>query len=539
MFKMTSGGNGGSGFGTTGTPGAGGVGFGSPGGNASGAGGGGGPGGVGGVGAGGAGPGADLGQDAGFFDGGGGGTIGKALIAFLSYDNVSSTVGGNGGLGGEPANTPAGADFGGGGGGAGGFGLLIENSAPSITISNESLIAGGNGGNGGHGGVIFGSGGGGGDGGIGLLVLDTVAAIITNSGTITGGNGGAGGADFSSGGLGHGPAGAGGAGIAGANLQITDSGIIAGGFSGDAVPVQADAIDFIGGVNSLTLQDGANISGNVVAFSSADSVVFNFAANTTLDVSVNQFQGFGSHQQSGQSASATLTLINITSADTPWTINSGVLAVSSDGNLGNDTNSTIDELSFDGGTLQFLADGFSTGRQIVLNANGTFDTNGHNATLGGLISGNGELIKIDAGVLTLSHSNAYSGGTLINGGTLDLAALGAAGAGQITFGTGSQILKIENAALSPVTNTINTFGNPIQGIGVGDIIDLTGLTFAKGAKVSYNPNTDQLAVTSGGVTDALTAVLAPQGATFALSSDGANGTDITVVGVAHGGHGHG
>ena len=175
---------------------------------------------------------------------------------------------------------------------------------------------------------------------------------------------------------------------------------------------------------------------------------------------------------------------------------------------------------------------------LLLFGNGTFDTNGFDATLSGLISGDGaELIKIDAGMLTLSHSNAYSGGTLLNGGTLDLAALGAAGAGQITFGTGSEILKIENAALSPVTSAINNFGNPIQGIGVGDIIDLPGLTFAKTAKVSYSPNTDQLAVTSGGVTDALT-VVAPHGATFAISSDGSHGTDITLVGIANTGHGH-
>jgi len=141
-------------------------------------------------------------------------------------------------------------------------------------------------------------------------------------------------------------------------------------------------------------------------------------------------------------------------------------------------------------------------------------------------------------VLTLSQSNnTYLGGTFLNGGTLDVAALGAAGAGQITFGGPStDILKIENAALSPV-GTVNSFGNHIQGIGVGDIIDLAGLAFAKNAKVSYAPNTDLLSVTSQGVTDNLT-VAAPQGATFALSSDGAHGTDVTLVGVANGGHGH-
>jgi hypothetical protein len=62
-----------------------------------------------------------------------------------------------------------------------------------------------------------------------------------------------------------------GSGIAGANLTIVDSGTIAGGISGDGT--QADAIDFIGGVNSLTLLAGYKIIGNVVAFSTADTLV--------------------------------------------------------------------------------------------------------------------------------------------------------------------------------------------------------------------------------------------------------------------------
>jgi hypothetical protein len=124
------------------------------------------------------------------------------------------------------------------------------------------------------------------------------------------------------------------------------------------------------------------------------------------------------------------------------------------------------------------------------------------------------------------------------GGTLDVAVLGSAGAntGAITFGAGTtETLKLESAALSPVSSTVNSFGNPIQVTGVNDIIDLAGLTFSKKAHVSYDPNTDLLSVTSGGVTDNLT-VVAPHGATFALSSDGALGTDVTLIGIAHTGH---
>jgi autotransporter-associated beta strand protein len=139
-------------------------------------------------------------------------------------------------------------------------------------------------------------------------------------------------------------------------------------------------------------------------------------------------------------------------------------------------------------------------------------------------------------VLSLSLANAYIGGTLLNGGTLDLKVLGAAGVGLITFGTGAETLMMEKAALSNVPGTtLNNFANIIQVTGVGDIIDLAGLTFAKKANVSYNTNTDILSVVSGGVTDNLT-VVAPHGATFALSSDGVLGTDVTLIGIGHTGH---
>lgn len=132
-----------------------------------------------------------------------------------------------------------------------------------------------------------------------------------------------------------------------------------------------------------------------------------------------------------------------------------------------------------------------------------------------MISGSGGLVDTGAGALTLSNTNTYSGRTVINGGTLDLAALQAAGVNSISFGAGSDTLKIENAALA-AEPSVNSFGNAIQGFGVGDIIDLTGLTFAKGATASYNPHTDVLTVTSGGVADTMT--LIHPGATTSLSS---------------------
>src|SRR5262245_1056251 len=51
--------------------------------------------------------------------------------------------------------------------------------------------------------------------------------------------------------------------------------------SGDGT-TQADAIDFTGGVNSLTLEAGFSIIGNVVAFSAADTLILGGSSNSNL-----------------------------------------------------------------------------------------------------------------------------------------------------------------------------------------------------------------------------------------------------------------
>ena len=55
--------------------------------------------------------------------------------------------------------------------------------------------------------------------------------------------------------------------------------------------------------------------------------------------------------------------------------------------------------------------------------NALFDTNGHDATLGGTItvgSGSTELHKIGAGTLTLTGNNTYTGQLQVDAGTLIL-----------------------------------------------------------------------------------------------------------------------
>ncbi|MDF3813070.1 MULTISPECIES: autotransporter domain-containing protein [Rhodopseudomonas] len=201
---------------------------------------------------------------------------------------------------------------GGGGGGAGGYGAIV--TGPSAS-SNTSTVSGGRGGAGGVSGD--GTSGNGGDGGIGIY-FTTPGATLANSGSISGGAGGAGGAAGPSVGLGAGSAGAGGAGIVGADLTIINSGAIAGGLSGGATPVRADAITFTGGANTLTLQDGFSLTGNIGV---TGSVNFNQVTDQTLG---NAITGTGSVVKTG---AGTLTLSGASTYSGNTTVNAGTLSV--------------------------------------------------------------------------------------------------------------------------------------------------------------------------------------------------------------------
>ncbi|MGJ4931680.1 autotransporter domain-containing protein [Bradyrhizobium sp. HKCCYLS2038] len=380
--------------------------------------------------------------------GGGGGSHGALVTADTT--NATTVVGGNGGRGGATTG-----NHGGGGGGAGGYGVVIDGNG--LMYSNAGTLRGGRGGDGGSAnGGTNGYGGNGGDGGYGAFLTGT-ATLLNQGGTITGGNGGTGGASSNSGSSARGNGGAGGDGVVfavggtlvnsgiitggqqgasgggggggqtglpgdgvrGSNLAIINSGTISGG-TDLTNAVAGNAITFIGGSNVLEIWASSIINGNVIGTNS-DTFRLGGTANSTFDVAnigaSAQYQGFSAFVKTGTS---TWTLTGTTTAVTPWAINQGMLAISSDANLG----AASGGLSFDGGTLQYLA-GFSSSRNITLNAGGgSFDTNGNNATLGGTISGSGGLTKLGTGILTLTGANTYTGATVINGGTLQAGASG-------------------------------------------------------------------------------------------------------------------
>ncbi len=164
------------------------------------------------------------------------------------------------------------------------------------------------------------------------------------------------------------------------------------------------------------------------------------------------------------------------------------------------------------GTLAGAIDNEGT---LILDRSGTL-------TMSSVISGAGSVIQSGSGTTILSAQNSYSGGTGLESGTLDVAALHGAGTGGITFGSGVQTLQIENAALDN-----GDFSNVIYGFEAGDRIDLTGIDGATSADLVGNVLT-----ISGGASGPVTIHLDPSqsfsGEYFHLSSDGGSGLYVTM-----------
>jgi autotransporter-associated beta strand protein len=274
-------------------------------------------------------------------------------------------------------------------------------------LTNNGVVVGGAGG---ATGII---GGGGGDGGAGVLL--TAGGTVTNGAgaSITGGVGGNGRYNAT----GPTSGGRGGAGVKGANITLVNAGTIAGAMggtnTGGTAPVRAAAVQFTGGTNSLEIHAGATFTGDVIAFSAADTLKLGGVPGGSFDVATlgSAFRGFGEYEKVGTN---TWTLTGATTAVTPWTIRQGLLEVLTDEGMGDASG----RLTLAGGGLR-LAGSFKTARAVTLvNAGSVIDTQGSDATFSGVLSGAGGLDKRGSSTLTLSGANTYAGDTLVTGGLL-------------------------------------------------------------------------------------------------------------------------
>jgi outer membrane autotransporter protein len=116
-------------------------------------------------------------------------------------------------------------------------------------------------------------------------------------------------------------------------------------------------------------------------------------------------------------------------------------------------------LTLDNGILQAGANDLTFSNAVSLTNNGgTFDSNGNTLTWTGVISGEGKLTKVGAGTLILATTDTYAGGTLLDFGTLGLAANGALGSGNVTMQPGTT-LQFESSGIA-LENSIVLNANP-------------------------------------------------------------------------------
>ena len=367
--------------------------------------------------------------------GGGGGGGGANGINAAAISNTSPLAGGNGGNGGQGFN-PAGIGAGGGGGGAGGYGAIVTGAGAS---SNTNSITGGRGGDGGIGdGSPPNQAGTGGSGGVGIL-FTTGGLTFTNTGSVTGGNGGnPGNSPTSAGGA------AGGAGIIGAGLTIINSGTIAGGLSSFNA-AQANAIEFTGGTNTLTLSGAWSMTGAIALDTGATSLTFNQSSAQTVGNAIN---GAGSVIQNG---TGTLTLSGNNSYTGTTTIAQGTLALTGTGSIASSsavnlaTGATFDiSQQTSGASIATLGNTAAGQNGTVSLGNQTLTIFGGASTFGGVIQDGGILantgggLTIAGGTQTLSGANTYTGATTVSGGTLALTGTGSiAQSSLVTVGAGS------------------------------------------------------------------------------------------------------
>jgi len=104
----------------------------------------------------------------------------------------------------------------------------------------------------------------------------------------------------------------------------------------------------------------------------------------------------------------------------------------------------VGAITFSGGTLQYSAANqfdYSFGFSTNANQPISIDVNGQNVTFATVIAGNGTGLKLTnsagPGTLTLAAAETYTGNTVINGGTLALAATGSLNCTNIIVGAGA------------------------------------------------------------------------------------------------------
>ncbi|AZO81889.1 hypothetical protein BLM15_29165 (plasmid) [Bosea sp. Tri-49] len=178
------------------------------------------------------------------------------------------------------------------------------------------------------------------------------------------------------------------------------------------------AVIVAGTVSFDTLQfstNGYSLSGGTLSIMPASGAAGTFNVDNGVVASIGSTIVDGSGTAIVKVGGGTLILSGSNSYTAGTAIDGGTLQVSGDANLG----AASGGLSFDGGTLRTTAK-FSLARNAVINAAGGIVQTDADLSLSGVISGSGGLTKTGSGMLTLTGTNNYVGGTMITDGVLQI-----------------------------------------------------------------------------------------------------------------------
>jgi len=190
------------------------------------------------------------------------------------------------------------------------------------------------------------------------------------------------------------------------------------------------------------------------------------AGNLTLGGGTLEYTGStASTDRNFTLTASTTSTINVTQSGTSLTISGA--AASTNGSLtkvGSGTlilsgnNSYTGTTTIDAGTLEITTTGLLGGGSYagnIVNTGAFIIGSNSNQTLSGAISGIGALTKNGTGTLTLAGNNNYSGGTMLNTGTLVIGHSAAAGTGTITQASSSSLLKFDTTGT--ITNAMSVY----------------------------------------------------------------------------------